>query len=82
MSENNNDERQRIAAEQVRLFLAELGAERGDLHEIMESLRWIREHREFMRRLQTGSVTAIISLCCAAVASALWVGVKTLLGDR
>jgi hypothetical protein len=48
----------------------------------MESLRWIREHRAFMQRLQTGSVTAIISLCCAAVASALWVGVKTLLGDR
>ena len=82
MNENNKDEQQRLAAEHVRLFLAELGAERGDLREIMESLRWIREHREFMKRLQTGSVTAIISLCCAAVASAIWVGIKTLLGDK
>ena len=82
MSDDNKDERERLAADQVRMFLAELGAERGDLREIMESLRWIREHREFMKRLQTGSVTAIISLCCAAVASALWVGIKTLLGDR
>jgi hypothetical protein len=82
MNETDASDQQRLAAEHVRLFLAELGAERSDLREIMESLRWIREHREFMKRLQTGSVTAIISLCCAAVASALWVGIKTLLGGR
>ena len=82
MSTTDTDDQQRLAAEHVRLFLAELGAERGDLREIMDSLRWIREHREFMKRLQTGSVTAIISLCCAAIASALWVGIKTLLGDK
>jgi hypothetical protein len=82
MSENDQDERERLAAEHVRQLLAELGVGRSDLHEIMDSLRWIKEHREFMRRLQTGSITAIISLCCAAVASAIWVGIKTLLGGR
>jgi len=64
----------------VSVLLRRYGLNESDLPQILESLRWMRDHRAFMQRLQTGGTMSLIALLATAIGSALWQGIRTLLG--
>jgi hypothetical protein len=71
----------RIAAEVeyfISVLLRRYGLRETDIPEIMESLRWLREHRVFMQRVQQGSTMSVLALLVAAMGTTLWAGVKSL----
>lgn len=73
----SDDERVRVAVQAD--YLLEVLAKRYgiDASEVMDSLRWIREHREFVSQLKRGGLLSIISLLVAAAAMSLWEGIKS-----
>ena len=76
---------QKLAAEaQVDYFtevvLKRYGFNHNDLPEILDSLRWIKEHRSFMQRIQTGGTMSLIALLVTAIGSAIWQGAKVMIG--
>jgi len=71
----------RVAAEVeyfISVLLRRYGLRETDIPEIMESLRWLREHRVFMQRVQQGSTMSVLALLVAAMGTTLWAGVKSL----
>lgn len=47
--------------------------------EVMDSLTWIREHREFVSSLKRGGLLSMLSLLITAGAIAIWEGLKSLM---
>lgn len=76
------DGERRSAEAQIEFVLSHLGIDRAEMADLIDALRWLRAHRAFIEKLQAGSVTAIVSITLAALASALWAGVKSLLGGQ
>lgn len=61
------------------LVIERLGERFGiSADEVVESLRWVREHREFVTQLKRGGLKSIVSLLLTAAAIAIWEGVKSL----
>lgn len=82
----SEQERLKVAAE-VDYFLTVMlrrhGLAEDDLPEIVQSLRWLKEHREFMNKIQTGGTLSLIALLVSALAAAVWEGIRSLLaGER
>ena len=78
-------ERLKVTA-QVDYFLSVLmkryGMSDADLPEIVASLRWLKEHREFMNKLTTGGTLSLLGILMTALGAAIWNGVKALLTVR
>jgi hypothetical protein len=60
------------------ILLRRYGLKEADIGEVMESLRWLKEHRQFMARVQQGSMMSILAMLVAAIATTLWAGIKSL----
>lgn len=77
------EEKIRVAA-QVDYFIGVImrryGMRDEDLPDVVSSLRWLKEHREFMHRVQQGGTLSILALLLSAMGAAIWQGVKTMLG--
>lgn len=83
----NNEEEPHGLREEERVraaVLADLVIERIadryniDAGEVVESLRWVREHREFVSQLKSGGIKSVISLLLMSAAVAIWEGIKSL----
>jgi len=71
----------RVAAEVeyfTTILLRRYGLKETDIPEVMDSLRWLKEHRQFMQRVQQGSTMSILAMLIAAMATTLWAGIKSL----
>ena len=75
----NDDELRRVAA-QVDYFVSLL-AERYKVQpdEVIEAAKWVREHKEFLRKIKTTGVLSILGLLVSSIAMAAWEGVKSML---
>lgn len=76
-------EQRAIAEAQSEFFVSTLlrryGLNETDVPEILDSLRWMKEHRAFMQRVQSGGTLSLIALLVTAIGSAVWQGVKSML---
>ena len=75
-------ERVKVAAEVdyfLSLMLRRYGLGEADIPEILASLRWLKEHREFMSRVQTGGTVSLLALLVSAIGASIWQGVKVLI---
>ncbi len=74
----NDDELRKVAA-QVEYFVSLL-ADRYKVEpdEVIEAAKWVREHKEFLRKIKTTGVISILGLLVSSLAMAAWEGVKAM----
>lgn len=81
--ENLSEEQKVKVAAEVDYFmvimLRRYGLNEDDIPQIIDSLRWLKEHREFMGRVQAGGTLSLVAMLVSALAAAAWQGVKTIL---
>ncbi len=82
----SDEEKLRVAA-QVDHFMTVLlnryGLQQQDVPKILDSLRWLQEHKAFIERIKSGGALSLVSILIMALASAVWQGVKAfLVGDK
>lgn len=74
----DDEDRMRVAA-QVDRFIEVLSARYGvQPGEIVEAVRWVREHRAYLDRVRNASTIALIGALVSASALALWEGIKAM----
>ncbi len=74
----NDDELRKIAA-QVDYFVSLLADRyRVEPDEVIEAAKWVREHKEFLRKIKTTGVISILGLLVSSLAMAAWEGVKAM----
>lgn len=82
----SEEERAKVAAQVdyfVSVMMRRYGMTEEDVPKVLDSLRWLREHRAFMQRIQTGGTLSLIALLVSALAAAVWEGMRSLLaGER
>jgi hypothetical protein len=61
------------------LLLRRHGVKDEEMPELLEAIRWIREHRAFMQKLQLGGLLTTLSLLVTGLAAAIVEGVKSLM---
>jgi len=75
----------RLAKVQVEAFLEALSLETGvgneEVRELLEDIRWVRKYRRAAARAGWAAALAIAAAIAVAFASALWLGVITLISD-
>ena len=79
--EQRDDAEARIQAElQVEAFLDLLqkryGFQSADIPQILDDMRWVREHRTGINRVSWSIALGILALALSGIASALWEGIK------
>ena len=82
--ENRDDAERRIAAElQVEAFVGLLekrfGLKSEDIPQILDDLRWVREHRDGINRVSWSVALGILAVAVSGVAVAFWEGVKQMI---
>ena len=78
----SDEEKMKISAEVdyfVGTILSRYGLKEADIPEVMDSLRWLKEHRQFMQRVQQGSTMSLLAMLVAALGTTVWAGVKALI---
>ena len=80
-SQEKTDVEARINAEiQVEAFLSILetrhGLKSSDIPQILDDMRWLREHRNGINRVSWSVALGILAIALSGVMHALWEGVK------
>lgn len=76
------DERLRLARDAdvlLALLLKQHGVRQDEVPELLEAVRWVREHRAFLSKIQTGGMLTAMSLLVTALGAAVWEGIRSLL---
>lgn len=67
-------------AQQVDYFIEVLSQRYGlTPMEVVETVRWVRDRKEFLARARMSGAMSLLGLVIAAMAVALWEGVKAML---
>ena len=79
--QEKDDVEARIAAEiQVEAFLSILETRHGlkstDIPQILDDMRWLREHRSGISRVSWSVALGILAIALSGVMHALWEGIK------
>ncbi len=79
--EQRDDAERRVEAEfQVSAFLTLLenryGLKSEDVPQILDDLRWVREHRAGINRVSWSVALGILAIAISGVAAAVWEGLK------
>lgn len=78
-----SDEEKRRVTLQVDYFLEMISSRyKIQPQEIMETVQWVRERKEFTSKLKTTGLLSILGIVISALALTLWEGVKALITGR
>ena len=74
-------EEDRVRAGMQADLLLELLSKRYGLepNEVIEAVRWVQQHQEFVSKLKSGGMVGLTGLLVTGLAMALWEGFKALL---
>jgi hypothetical protein len=63
----------------VDLLARRYGIREDEIPDLLESARWVREHRALLRKIQTAGMLTTLSLIVTALAAALWEGIRSMI---
>lgn len=55
------------------------GIREEEVPDLLDAVRWVREHRALLRKIQTAGMLTTLSLIVTALAAALWEGIRSML---
>lgn len=71
-------EAERLAEAFFQLLTSRYGLKPEDIPEILEDMRWVREHRRGVSRVGWTLVLGVIGVAAAGLASMFWAGFKSM----
>ena len=63
----------------VDLLARRYGIREDEIPDLLESVRWVREHRALIKKMQTAGMLTTLSLIVTAMSAALWEGIRAML---
>jgi hypothetical protein len=82
--QRDESEHRQLAELQVEAFITLLqkryGLKPEAIPEILDDMRWLREHRTNLNRVSWSVLLGILAIAISGVAAALWEGIKHKLG--
>ncbi len=79
MHELSEEEKRRVAASAD--YFLQYTAQRHNLsvEDVIETVRWVRERREFAQKVKSTGTVSLIGLLVSALGLALWEGLKSMM---
>lgn len=75
-----------IAMRQVDYFIkiveTRYGVEEDEIPELLAELRWLRQHRDMIKKVMSGTMITVVGALLMAMFYAVWEGLKIIIKDN